>query len=225
MSGFLFSKKLRKSQPVDDDTENTRVLQVVVENSSPKKDGISIGAAMRNEKIENARIIATAARQHRQQKATVADPTCIMQNALAERLKAKLLVNEKECSDLRNLAEVARQGIPVSLSLLQLGFEPENVSCLVDDVLFEKLEALVVSKENECAKVRKLLAQVSKRESMRVRKLLVEASKTGMSRNQDGGTTKCVSPLTRTKVPRPILRKQPSSSKITKAVTWGALSV
>jgi hypothetical protein len=192
----LFTRKPRKTSQqhvVDEDTE--------VENSSSEKDGISIGATLRNEKIEKARSIANAAYQERQrQQTTAADPTCIMQNALAERLEAKLLATEKECTDLRKLAEEGKRALPVSLSLLNL-----------EDILIQnKLELLLVSKENECTKVRKLLA---------------EASKRGMSRSQHahGVPTSISTTQSKTPTPRPILKRQPSS-KSSKQVTWGALS-
>jgi hypothetical protein len=147
-------KLWKTSQRVDEHTE--------VENSNSEKDGINIGATLRNEKIENAPSIANAARRQRQRQPTTADPAFIMQNALVERLEAKakllanekectnlpkLLANEKECINLQNLAVAGRLGIPVSLSMLSLGCDPEkDWSCVVDDFLLQKLEA----KENEC---------------------------------------------------------------------------
>jgi hypothetical protein len=202
----LFTKKLLTSQQLVDDTENTRLLQA--KNSNPKNDVISLGAAMRNEKVENACSVATAARQRRQpQQPTAADPPCTMQDALVERLETKLLANEKECTELRKLTEARKRGIPVSLSSLDLGCDPEKYSCLGDNYLLKKLEAFVLMKVEECTKVRKLLA---------------EASKRGISRSPSS-MMNCVSPVKRSQAPRPILKRQPSSRSM-KSVTWGAIA-
>jgi hypothetical protein len=218
MLGLLTRRNLWKtSQSVDEDTDKTLLLQDEEQNSCPEKDRMSLGATLRNEKIENARSIANAARQQRQRQPTATDPVFTMQNALAERLETKLLANEKECTDLRkllanekesinirNLATAGRLGLPVSLSMLSLGCDPErDWSCVVDDVLLQKLEA----KEKECAKGRKLLAEASKRVISR-------------SHYENGVPTTISTP---SKTTRPILRREPSS-KSSKQVTWGALS-
>jgi hypothetical protein len=118
--------------------------------------------------------------------------------------KLELLVLETEERYTKVCKLLVERGIPVpQASSLCLDFEKEKASCLVDNVLLQKLDALVVSKENECTKVRKRLA---------------EARKRGMSRTQDG-----VSTLTNSKAAKPILLEEPSS-KSSKQVTWGALS-
>jgi uncharacterized protein YqfA (UPF0365 family) len=111
----LFTKKVAKGQPVIAEEIPSQVKPV--DSSSEKtvdisseKDGIGVGAALRNEKIENARSVASAARQQRQQDAVKSSN---MHNALLERLEAKLLVDEMECTELRELVDAMRPGIPV----------------------------------------------------------------------------------------------------------------
>jgi hypothetical protein len=159
-----------------------------VEDSGP----VSIGTFMRNEKIDNARSIASAIHEERQQKAATSSLT--LHNALMERLEAKLLTKEIECTELRKLAEARKRGIPVSLTSLKLGFEPETDSCSGSKCLLEKLNALVLLKEEACTKVRKLLACARTRETARV---------------------------TQATSPRSILRKQLSVTD-EKIVSWGA---
>jgi hypothetical protein len=131
------------------------------------KKGVSIGAAdMRNETIERARSIASAIREQQEQQPQTAPRSFIMHNALLKRLEAKLLANEMECTELQELADAWKGGIPVSTTLLHLGWEPEKVSSLGDaSYLLQKVEALVLVKREECNKVRKLALVARKRDS------------------------------------------------------------
>jgi hypothetical protein len=189
----LFTKNPLSKRQLVDDTEKTRLFQV--ENSSPVKDGISIGAAVRNEKIENALSIANAVRLQRQQQtdASASTSTSLMQNALSERLEANLLKNEIECTELRKLTEFRRRGIPVSLSMPNLGCDPGKDSCLGDSYLLKKLEASLLVKEDECTKIRKLL--------------LVDSIKRGLTRTQKDPTHCCVSLSTQLNAPKSVLRQ------------------
>jgi hypothetical protein len=175
---------------------------------NPEKDGNIIGTVMRNEKIENARSIADAVRQQRQQQpATRSTPD--MKNALLETLEAKLLTNEMDCTELRKLAEARKRGIPVSLASLNLGCDPEQGSCLGDSYLLKKLEALVLVKEEECAKARKLVVGGRKRELPWTER----------------GITRSMSLLAPTSILRPRASPQRTQSnptlQRTKSVTWG----
>jgi hypothetical protein len=166
----------------------------------PEKE--SAGAAIRSEKIANARSIAIAVQQQRQDK--TASTSSIIQNALLERLEAKLLKNEIECTELRKLAEARKRGIPVSLASLHLGFEEEKDSSLGDAYLLKKLEAVVLLKEEECTKARRLL---------------VEAMKRGTSQCRRDAL--CVSLSTHLSSPKSVLRNR-SGAGTRKSVTWGA---
>jgi hypothetical protein len=202
VTGLL--RKLSKSKLVDE--EDTEKTQLQVENSSPEKGKNSIGAVMRNEKIETALSISNAVRQQRQQQS--ASSRSIMQDALLERLEAKLLTSQTECTELRKLAEARKRGIPVSLSSLNLGCDPEQDSCLGDSYLLKKLEALVLVKEEECTKARKLL---------------VEAIKRGLPRTQkDTSRYSCLSLSNHLHSPKSVLRP-PASPPTKKSVTWGTM--
>jgi hypothetical protein len=196
----LFTKKVTKSQPVIAEEIPSRVKIVdrsskkTVDSSSEKtvdssceKDDIGVGAALRNEKIENARSVASAARQQRQQNAVKSSN---MHNALLERLEAKLLVDEMECTELRELVEARRPGLPVSLS-----FQPINSPSIGETQLLEKLEALLLTREKECTKVRRLLVQAKKRSEPQTQK----------------GTSNRISLAAHLDAPNTALRKQPSS--------------
>jgi hypothetical protein len=182
----LFVKKVLNDNLVHAEKASSKQQ---VDDSGPVK----IGTVMRNEKIENARSIASTISEHRQHKAATSP---LMHNALLERLEAKLLTNEMECTELRKLAEARTRGIPVSLITLKLGFEPESDSCMGSKCLLQKLNALVSLKEEACTKVRKLLIGARKRDMART---------------------------TQTKTPRSILRKQPSFTG-KKSVSWGTVS-
>jgi hypothetical protein len=129
---------------------------------------VAIGAVMRSENINYARSIASAIRQQRQEQKAPTPPSSlsslssIMNKASLERLEAKLLANEMECTELRKLTEARKRGIPVSLASLDLGCNPENGE---NDVLLQRLEALVLEKENEYTKVHKLVLEARKRDS------------------------------------------------------------
>jgi hypothetical protein len=182
----LFSKRLITSQPVVAELPSSQVETEII----PEKERAE--AAMRNEKIANARSIAIAAvQQQRQQKPVTASP--IIQNALLEWLEAKLLKNEIECTELRKLAEARKRGIPVSLASLHLGFEEEKDSSLGDAYLLKKLEAVVLLKEEECTKARRLL---------------VEAMKRGTSQSRKDAL--CVSLSTQLSSPKSVLQARPS---------------
>jgi hypothetical protein len=127
---------------------------------------ISVGAVMRNDTIERARSIASAIREQQQQQKQqhTARPASDMHHALLKRLEAKLLANELECTELQEVADAWKGGIPVSTTLLHLGWEPEQVSSLGDSsYLLQKLEALVLVRQEECNKVRPLVVGVRKR--------------------------------------------------------------
>jgi hypothetical protein len=188
------------------------------ENRNPEKDGNIIGTVMRNEKIENARSIADAVRQQRQEQQAPTPPSpssspSVMRKALLERLEAKLLANEMECTELRKLTEARKRGIPVSLASLNLGCDLEQDSCIGDSYLLKKLEALVLVKEEECAMARKLF---------------VDASKRGLPRTERG-VTRSVS-LAPTSILRPRASPRRAKSSVAplarhKSVTWGTNSV
>jgi hypothetical protein len=197
-TGF-FTKRLTTSQ--HDDAEKT--TSQVLDSSSPEKDGNDIGAFMPNEKIENAPSIANAVHQQRHKKTLT--PTSTMQNALQERLEAKLLANEVKCTKLRKLIEAGKRGIPLSLAALHLGFELEKESCFGESCLLKKLEALVLEKENECTKVRRLLVEARKRGAPQIER----------------GAARTVSLPAHREEHQSYLRKQPSSRKLPrKTVSW-----
>jgi hypothetical protein len=220
----LFTKKVTKSQPVIEEIP-TQVKTVnssskkTVDSSSEKtvdscseKDDIGLGAALRNEKIENARSAARAARQQRQQNAVKSSN---MQSALLERLEAKLLVDEMECTELRELVEARRPGIPVSLSI-----QPINSPSIGDTQLLKKLEALLLTREKECTKVRRLLAQAKKRSEPQTPK--GTSNRISLAAHLDApNTALCRQPSSRSK--NSVLRKQKSSRSTkssTKSVSW-----
>jgi hypothetical protein len=196
--GMFTTKKLMISQ--HGDVEKTPPQ---VDSSSPEEDRNNIGAAMRNEKIENARSIVNADRQQRQ-KNTATPVTAILQNTLRERLEAKLLADEVECTQLRKLAEVGKRGIPLSLASLHLGFELEKDTCLGEKYLLRKLEALIFEKQNECTEVHKLLVVARKRGTSRTERRMA----------------RFVSLPTHPGPPQSILRRQPYSGSL-KSVSWG----
>jgi hypothetical protein len=210
----LFSKKPVSSQPVVTEQVKTEII--------PEND--SVGAAMRNEKIASARSIAIAVQQQRQQK--TASGISIMQNALLERLEAKLLKNEIECTELRKLVEARKRGVPVSLASLHLGFEQENDVSLGDSYLLKKLEAVVVLKEEECKKARRLSNEARKRGISQAQKdSLCESLSTHLGkpksvlRSRSSSSTVSLSThLTSNK--KSVLRSRSSCS--TKSVTWGS---
>jgi hypothetical protein len=160
----LFTRNQGKSQPVKVEKNPS---QVKTSASTSEKDGIDVGAALRNEKIENARSIASAARHQRQQNIATSSN---MHNALLERLEAKLLANDTECTELRMLVEFRRQGCPISLSVLNLDILPEKSSSVGDMQLLEKVEALLLAREKEGTNVRRLLVQARKRDEPQAQK-------------------------------------------------------
>jgi hypothetical protein len=160
--------------------------QLLVDHThwSPEKIGISFLAETK-----------PVQQQRKQQKSPFVDT-----------LEAELLANVMECTELRRLTEARKRGIPVSLSALDLGCKQEHGLGLEGGNFFlQKLEALVLVKEEECTKVRKLLAEAKKRDTTQTPK---------------DTTSSCPSLSSLMKVPRSILRKH-SSSKSTKSVTWG----
>jgi hypothetical protein len=213
----LFSKKPVLSQPVAAEEQ-------VKTESIPEND--SVGAAMRNEKIANARSIAIAVQQQRQQKTATA--ISIMQNALLERLEAKLLKNEIECTELRKLVEARKRGVPVSLASLHLGFEQEKDLCLGDSHLLKKLEAVVALKEEECKKARRLSNEARKRGTSQSQKdaLCMSLSthlgkpKSVLRTRSSSSTVSLSTHLTPNK--KALFRSRSSVSSTSKSVTWGA---
>jgi hypothetical protein len=126
-------------------------------NSSSRTDKISInaiGAAMRHDKIEIARSTVIAIREQRQQQQETPSSSAM------EKLEAQLLANEMELTELRKLVHAWKGGVPVSQLLSNLGCKPEKISCLErDNFMLQKLEAVVLMKEVECNKARKLVAE------------------------------------------------------------------
>jgi hypothetical protein len=89
-----------------------------------------------------------------------------MRNALLERLEAKLLANAVEFTELKRMVDAWKGGVPAALLLLYFDWEPEKVSGLRDENdVFEKFESLLLIKENESKKFRKLLVEARKRSS------------------------------------------------------------
>jgi hypothetical protein len=127
----------------------------------------SVGALMRNEKIENARSIASTIREQRQHEHQTApmSTTSVMQNALLERLEEKLLANAIEFTELKRLVDAWKGGVPAALLLLHV-WEPEKVSdCTDPNDMFRKFEALLFVKGNECHKARKLVADARNKQT------------------------------------------------------------
>lgn len=184
LSGLFTKKVAAKTQPTN--VENVP-SQVKIVDSSSEKDGIGVGAALRNEKIESARSAACAARQQRQQNTVNSSK---MHNSLLERLEAKLLADETECTELRELVEFRRSGIPVSLSV-----QPKDSPSVLDIQLLGKLEALLLEREKECTKVRRLLVQAKKRSEPR----------------PENSTSNHISLGAHLDTPKAALRKQPST--------------
>jgi hypothetical protein len=136
--------------------------------ASDKINRGSVGALMRNEKIENARSIASTIREQRQQEHRTAAPTStrsIMQKALLERLEEKLLANATEFTELKRLVDAWKGGVPAALLLLHV-WQPEKVlDCTDPNEMFRKFEALLFVKGNECHKVRKLVADARNKQT------------------------------------------------------------
>jgi hypothetical protein len=213
----FFSKRPITSQPAVAEQVETEII--------PEND--SVGAAMRSEKIANARSIAIAVQQQRQQKTATA--TSIMQNALLERLEAKLLKNEIECTELRKLVEARKRGVPVSLASLHLGFDQEKDSCLGDSYLLKKLEAVVLLKEQECTMARRLSTEARKRGTSQSRKdALCKSLSSHLNSPKSvlrspSSSSSTVSLSTHLSSPsKSVLRSRSSSSSTSKSVTWGA---
>jgi hypothetical protein len=128
---------------------------------------------------------------------------------LVETLEAELLASVLECTELRRLTEARKRGIPVSLSVLDLDCKQEHGLEMEDGNFFlQKLEALVLEKEEECTKMRKLLAEARTRDTTRIPK------------DMNSG---CPSLSSHMKVSRSNLR-QHSTFKSMKSVTWGTVS-
>jgi hypothetical protein len=121
----------------------------------------AIANARRYEKTENVSSLVDSIREKRRPQPETSPASPILQNALAERSKAKLLANEMELIELRKLLDARKGEVPgpaVSPILIQLGYKPEG-----ENQLLQKLEALVVKKEGECDKARKLVAEARKK--------------------------------------------------------------
>jgi hypothetical protein len=209
----LFSKKVAKSQPTNVEKQSSQVKTV---DSSCEKDRIGVGAALRNEKIENARSAANAARQRRQQDTANSSN---MHNALLERLEAKLIADEMECTELRELVKAQRPVIPVGRSV-----QPIESPSMGDIQLLEKLEALLLTREKECTKVRRLLVKAKKRSEPVTQK--DPSNRISLAAHLDAPNTALKKqPSARSK--KSVLRKQKSSRSTkstkssTKSVSWG----
>jgi hypothetical protein len=72
---------------------------------------------------------------------------------LVDTLEAELLANVKECTELRRLTEYRKRGIPVSLSALDLVANRNTAWGWKVATFLQKLEALVLVKEEECTKM------------------------------------------------------------------------
>jgi hypothetical protein len=144
------------------------------DNNKGSSETGAIAAEIRNETIERARSAASAIlgqqqeeKQEQENQLTAESTASDMKHLLLERLEAKLLANEMECAELQELADAWSGGIPISITLLHLGWEPEKVSSLGDSsFLLRKVEALVLVRKEECHKIRKLVCLLrSPRES------------------------------------------------------------
>jgi hypothetical protein len=101
-----------------------------------------IAGVMRSEKIDRAlSITKTIHEQLPQDHQQTATSTSIMHDALLERLEARLLKNEMECTKLQELADTTWKG----------------------SYLLEKVEALILVKKEECIKVRNLVEKTRRR--------------------------------------------------------------
>jgi hypothetical protein len=166
---------------------HTVIKQSVFPNSSPEKVGnrfLAVPTAVQD--------------QHEQQKSS--SMTSSQRALLVETLEAKLVANVMKCTELRRLVEARKRGIPVTLSL---GCKQGHGSSLeggtpLPQELNLALEALVLVKEEECAKMRKLLVEAKKRDT----------------------TSSSASLPSHMKVPTSILRND-SSPKTKKSVKWG----
>jgi hypothetical protein len=187
------------------------VKTVKTVDSSCEKDSIGVGAALRNEKIENARSAANAARQQRQKDTANSSN---MHNALVERLEAKLLAHEMECTELRELVK-ARRPLPVYLSL-----QPTEPPSVEDFQLREKLETLLLVREKECTKVRRLLVKASKRGEPETQK--ATCNRKSLAAHLEGHNT-ALRKQSSVRSKNSVLRKQKSSRSTkssTKSVSW-----
>jgi hypothetical protein len=111
-----------------------------------KINTIAIGAAMRCEKIDSALSVAIAIREQRQQKQEAHSAT--KRTALLRRLVGKLLAKERGLVELRKMVE--------------------DASCKKGD---HKLEAVILMKEDECYKARKIIAEVRNKKKSVVRQV------------------------------------------------------
>jgi hypothetical protein len=139
------------------DDQKSEVMQTALTgaamDSSFRTDKINmsaIGAAMRYEKIENALSVAIAIREQRQQnqEAAYSASATTMQTALLKRLEGKLLANKMGLTELRKMVDDAWKG--------------ETVSCSEegDNSTLQKLGTVILMKEDECYKARKIIAEI-----------------------------------------------------------------
>jgi hypothetical protein len=180
----LFAEKLSMIQPGD----HAVIKEAVFPNCSPEKVGNRFLA------------VPTAVQEHHQPQKS-SSMTTTQRALLVETLEAKLVANVMKCTELRRLVEARKRGIQVSLPALKLGSKQEHGSSLEGGKplpLELAFEALVLVKEEECANMRKLLAEAKKWDT----------------------TSSSVSLSSHTKIPTSILRNH-SSPKNTKSVTWG----
>jgi hypothetical protein len=127
-----------------DEKTHSDHVPVLHDCSSKREDMVPIGAiagVMRNEKIERAlcaiRTITERQSQEHQQTAT---STSIMHDALLERLEARLVKSETECTKLQELADSWK-----------------------GTYLLEKVESLILVEKEECIKFRNLVEKTRMR--------------------------------------------------------------
>jgi hypothetical protein len=185
-------------------------------NGLPGKEGINVGANTRNEKIEKARSVASAARQKRR-----AFVPAGSRNDPLEKLEDKLLDKENRCLELRQQIEAKKQEVPTRrgmagrralssshLVLTQRVPAPDSAG----DILraLEALEGKLLRKEKECATLRQQAQSEASKQGRPVRSM---AGRRAVSMSCLGSH-----PL------KPALRKEEPSFRCVKSVSWGLLS-
>jgi hypothetical protein len=209
--GFL-ARRLSKRHLFDSQKTAAHVNNVL-----PEKEGTDVGAFTLtwSEKIERARSAACAARRKRQ--ATV---PAGRQNTPLEKLEDKLLEEENRCLELRQKIEVKKQEVPARrdmarrrtlssshLALKQRAPTPDSDGDILKAL--EAFESFLLSKEEECADLRQ--------------QAQLEASKRGRpGRSMAGRPVVSMSCLSSQPL-KPALRKEESSFRSAKSVSWGQL--
>jgi hypothetical protein len=128
----------------DEKTHSDHHVPVLHDCSSKREDMVPIDAiagVIRNEKIKKAlSIIKTVTERVPQENQQIATSTSIIHDALLERLEARLVKSETECTKLQELADTSK-----------------------GSYLLEKVEALILVEKEECIKVRILIEKTRMR--------------------------------------------------------------